>query len=463
MAGSPSVPPPRSIKDPILAARIEALQLLAAQISEHVMVLGPDLTILYANQAVWKSAPHRAGDGEPKCYETFSSDPEACRTCPATEVFQTETIRSASSDEEARACGIHQALPLQASEGRTQSVLVLLKPLSLPRNGAPGSAATADQVGSDRLGELIGRSVAMRRLFEMLRLVADSQATVLVQGESGTGKELVAKTVHRLSPRRDRPFIVVDCGALPETLLESELFGHVKGAFTGAIAGKEGLFEAANGGTLFLDEIADTSPQFQAKLLRVLQEGEVKPVGSTRSVKVDVRVISATNKDLFDLVKARAFREDLYYRLAVLPIALPALRERADDIPLLVRHFVESACIRHRRPLKEVTDEALHRLMEAPWPGNIRQLQHVVERAIVTSTEPRLTAADFFGASVSDVAETDLPSITRQAVRSAERARILEALRHADGNRVKAARLLNISRASLYNKLKAYGIEPSSF
>jgi two-component system response regulator AtoC len=300
----------------------------------------------------------------------------------------------------------------------------------------------------------------MRKLFEMIKLVADTHATVLLQGESGTGKELVARTIHELSSRRRRPFVVVDCGSLPETLLESELFGHVKGAFTGAVANKPGLFEAASGGTIFLDEIADTTPQFQAKLLRVLQEGEIKPIGSTRTIRVDVRVISATNKDLLALVKARMFREDLYYRLAVLPLFLPPLRERRDDIPLLVRQFVLAACRRHHRPVLEVTPQAMQALMEADWPGNVRELQHAVERAVVTAQGPRLGIEDFFRtAGTAESVRTDLRSVARTAAQRAERARIAQALRDAAGNKVKAAKLLGISRASLYNKLRDYEID----
>jgi sigma-54 interacting transcriptional regulator len=191
----------------------------------------------------------------------------------------------------------------------------------------------------------------------MIRLVADSSATVLIQGESGTGKELVAKTIHRTSYRRDKPFVVVDYGSLPETLLESELFGHVKGAFTGAHTSKRGLYEEADGGTIFLDEIPDTSATFQAKLLRVLQEGEIKRVGGNQPIKIDVRVISATNKDLVELVKAKAFRQDLYYRLAVLPLSLPPLRDRQEDLPLLVHHFVAASCKRHRQPIRQVSPD----------------------------------------------------------------------------------------------------------
>ncbi len=255
------------------------------------------------------------------------------------------------------------------------------------------------------------------------------------------------------------PFVTIACATLAEHLLESELFGHVKGAFTGAVANKKGLFEEASGGTIFLDEIADTSPQFQAKLLRVLQEGEIKPVGSNRPVKVDVRVISASNKDLTALVKTRVFREDLYYRLAVLPLIMPPLRDRRDDIPLLATHFVAAACRRHRRPAGTVTPEAMQALTEASWPGNVRELQHAIERAVVTAHAPRLTAQDFFTTAETAAAEpTDLRSVARTAAQGAERARIEQALCDAAGNRVKAARLLRISRASLYNKLRDYRI-----
>jgi len=297
----------------------------------------------------------------------------------------------------------------------------------------------------------------MHQLFEMMGLVADSTATVLLQGESGTGKELVAKTIHALSARRDHPFVVVDCGALPETLLESELFGHLKGTFTGAIANKRGLFEAAHGGTLFLDEIAETTPACQAKLLRVVQEGELKRVGGTHPIKVDVRIISATNKDLTALVRAHAFRQDLYYRLAVLPLQLPPLRERREDIPLLVRHFVAAACHRHRQPPRTISPDVLHAWTVAPWPGNVRELQHAIERAVVTTPGPQLPCPEL-GTRDADQGDRDLRSVSRRAVTHAEQARIRQALQQSEGNRVKTAKLLNISRASLYNKLRTYQI-----
>ncbi len=267
----------------------------------------------------------------------------------------------------------------------------------------------------------------------------------------------MAKTIHRTSYRRDKSFVVVDCGSLPETLLESELFGHVKGAFTGAHASKRGLFEEADGGTIFLDEIADTTATFQAKLLRVLQEGEIKRVGGNQPIKIDVRVISATNKDLVDLVKTKAFRQDLYYRLAVLPLSLPPLRDRQADIPLLVQHFVAASCKRHRQPVRQVSPDVMQALTQTSWPGNVRELQHYLERAVVTTTGPELSCKDIV-AMGSEPAGHDLRTIARGATRQAERTRILQALQQTGSNRAKAAKLLKISRASLYNKLRTYGM-----
>ena len=467
MAGSHSPPPPRyPFTDPILAARLEALKQLANGLTDRVAVMDRDHNVVYANDLAWGSAGRPPATSKPaKCYEAFIRLTDPCGTCPATKVFETREVRTitCASPGEGTACGMHQAFPLMSASGEVGSVLVLFhkrsdtailpNSVSLPRRGPVRPERTESQ-----LGDLVGESPIMQQLFDMIRLVADSVATVLIQGESGTGKELVARTIHQSSYRRDKPFVVVDCGALPETLLESELFGHVKGAFTGAGAAKSGLLEEADGGTVFLDEIADTSPTFQAKLLRVLQEGEIKRVGGTQPVKIDVRVISATNKDLTDLMKAKAFRQDLYYRLAVLPMYLPPLRERREDIPLLVSRFVDESCRRHRQPLRRVSDEALRALTAAPWPGNVRELQHYIERAVVTTTDAELSCADLL-ATESPVGDSDLRTVVRGAARQAERARILQALQQVSGNRVKAARLLKISRASLYNKLRDFGIQ----
>ena len=446
--------------DPIIAARIEAIKQLAEGLSDRVAVMDRSFNVVYANEAAWTvdqtQTTHRH---HAKCYEAFAHRTDPCGTCPATKVFEAPEVQcvSCSSGGDGTACGMRQAFPLADEKGVVASMLVLFKPTPRSQDRATPEDSIG-QVGSDGLGDLIGRSSIMRQLFDMTRLVADSSATVLIQGESGTGKELLAKTIHALSNRRDRPFVVVDCGSLPETLLESELFGHVKGAFTGAVANRRGLFEEADGGTIFLDEIADTTPTFQAKLLRVLQEGEIKPVGGTRSLKIHTRVISASNKDLAELVQAKTFRQDLYYRLAVLPLYLPALRERREDIPLLVQHFVAASCARHGQAVRQAAERTMRALSDAPWPGNVRQLQHYIERAVVTTAGPWLVCDDLLDVRTADEHES-LRSTSRGVVAQAERARIVDALERTAGNRLKAAKMLKISRASLYNKLRAYGIE----
>ena len=451
--------------DPILAARLEALRQLADGLTDRVAVMDRDLNVVYANDAAWTKDGGAATAGKPaKCYQAFVQLEDPCGTCPAESVFETREVRTVAcnSSGDGTACGMHQAFPLMSASGDVGSVLVLFHkasdPQTLPKSLLQQKLGRSRPERTEsRLGDLVGASSVMQQLFDLIRLVADSSATVLIQGESGTGKELVARTIHQASYRRDKPFVVVDCGALPETLLESELFGHVKGAFTGAAGAKPGLFEEADGGTIFLDEIADTSPTFQAKLLRVLQEGEIKRVGGTQPIKIDVRVISATNKDLNDLVKAKAFRQDLYYRLAVLPVHLPPLRERRADIPLLVSKFIADSCQRHRQELRQVSEEAMRALTAAPWQGNVRELQHYIERAVVTTTHPELTCTDLVNLK-SHAEPLDLRSVGRDAARQAERARILQALQQTSGNRMKAARLLKISRASLYNKLHDFGI-----
>ena len=416
--------------------------------------------IVYANEAAWVVDQGKNTRGRhARCYEAFAHRTDPCDTCPAIKVFEAPEVQCVSclGAGDGTACGMQQAFPLTDQSGAVTSMLVLFESASNAIHGTrPTDASTLPT--TDRLGDLIGQSPIMQQLFDMTRLVADSSATVLIQGESGTGKELLARTIHALSQRNQQPFVVVDCGALPETLLESELFGHVRGAFTGAVVNKRGLFEEADGGTVFLDEIADTTPTFQAKLLRVLQEGEIKPVGGIRSMKIHARVISASNKDLAEQVKGKMFRQDLYYRLAVLPLYLPALRERRDDIPLLVQHFVAASCARHHQAIRTIDETTMRALCQAPWPGNIRELQHYIERAVVTTIGPSLVCADLAAREgVPD--DESLRSASREAVTQAERIRIVDALKKTAGNRLKAAKLLKISRASLYNKLRAYCIE----
>src|SRR5499433_3282086 len=243
-------------------------------------------------------------------------------------------------------------------------------------------------------GQMIGSSPAYRRMLSLVEQIADSSATILIQGESGAGKELVARTIHERSGRRAGPFVAVNCAALPETLLESELFGYEKGAFTGAAGRKEGRFELADGGTLFLDEVADLSPVTQPKILRVLQEGEFDRLGGTRSIKIDVRLVAASNQDLAQLVKERRFREDLFYRLNVITVHVPPLRERREDIPLLAQHFLRVYAAKNNRRLEGLTDDALKRLEAYAWPGNVRELENVIERGVVLARGSQMDVAD---------------------------------------------------------------------
>ena len=308
--------------------------------------------------------------------------------------------------------------------------------------------------------EIIGRSKALQALLRQVQLIAGSDSTVLLQGESGTGKELIARALHRSSPRRDLPFITLDCGTIPETLLESELFGYVKGAFTGANINKKGLWEEAHGGTLFLDEIGDIALTFQAKLLRVLQEGEIRPVGSTRRITVDTRIVAASNKDLKHEVRAQHFREDLYYRLAVVPLRVPPLRERREDIPLLVEHFVAKYCARNHQERKQLPPTILRQLIDASWPGNVRELEHTIERAVLLSPGPEI---DPESVMLDHIELDSAHPPTVQAISEAhalldnvEREKVRQALVQAGNNRVHAAKLLGISRSTLYEKLKRY-------
>ena len=298
--------------------------------------------------------------------------------------------------------------------------------------------------------ELVGQSAAMKRVFEAIETVGPTEATVLITGESGTGKELVARAIHAASPRRCNPLVVIHCGALTETLLESELFGHEKGAFTGAQYRKKGNFEIAEGGTVFLDEIGDISLKTQTDLLRVLQEREITRVGSNQPIKVDFRTVAATNKHLEQLIEEGKFRPDLYYRLNVFQIELPPLRERKEDIPLLVDHFVRKFSLSMNKRIVRVAPKAMDLLQRYDWPGNVRELENAVERAMVVAQEPEIHEDDF---------TLKLPSPTNGArtLEDAERLHILRVLEECGGNQTRAAEVLDIDRVTLHNKLKKYG------
>lgn len=312
-----------------------------------------------------------------------------------------------------------------------------------------------------RLNNIISQNYKMSRIFELIEAVADSKTTILMTGASGTGKSLLAKAIHFRSPRRDKPFVEVSCGALPETLLESELFGHVKGAFTGAISDKEGKFLAANGGTIFLDEISSASPAMQVKLLRVLQERQFEPVGSNRTITVDTRVILASNRDLAEEVKQGRFREDLYYRINVVAINLPPLAERIGDVPLLADHFLKQFCMTHNRRKLGLTDQALHCLQSYHWPGNVRELENVMERAVLLSKGPVIDIEDLPQQVVQN--SHRMGKYTHQSLKEAlegpERAIIRAALEANNWNRQQTAKALDINRTTLYKKMKRYGLE----
>jgi len=328
---------------------------------------------------------------------------------------------------------------------------------------AENRALRARVAGSNRM---VGESLLMRQLREQVAMAAPTNGRVLIFGENGTGKELVARTVHAMSRRRNNAFIEVNCAAIPEELIESELFGHVKGAFTGAVADRRGKFEAANHGTIFLDEIGDMSLKTQAKVLRVLQEQITEPVGSTTNVQVDVRVIAATNKDLVAEIKGGRFREDLYFRLNVIPIYVPPLRERAEDIPLLVDHFVSDFAIEYGRSAKTVDAAAMARLRAYRWPGNVRELRNVIERVVIMAPGEVITEQDLSflaGSFVADApSDEGAPAVPLYTARDQfEREYILKQLSLQQGNISRTAEALGVERSNLYRKMRAFGIVPS--
>lgn len=303
--------------------------------------------------------------------------------------------------------------------------------------------------------DIVGSSDAMREVFALIDKVAVTEASVLIQGESGTGKELVARSIHFNSPRAAKPFLAVNCGALPESLLESELFGHTKGAFTGAASDKKGLFRSADGGTIFLDEIGEMPQALQVRLLRALQEREVTPVGSSTPVKFDARIIAATNRDLEKEVDAGYFREDLFYRLNVIEMALPPLRERRQDIPALVRHFLSRAAEKQSTVEKPISDEAMSALRNYDWPGNVRELENAIERAFILSGD-EITVDDLTARIRRSTGTGDPHEGSRPSLEEVERRYVLETLENSGNDKVAAARILGIDLSTLYRKLKRY-------
>ena len=311
-----------------------------------------------------------------------------------------------------------------------------------------------------RLENIVGRSPQMLQVYKTIARVAETRSTVLIVGESGTGKELVARAIHFNSPRASKAFVAVDCSSLVETLLESELFGHVRGAFTGAVASKKGFFEEADSGTCFLDEIGDISLAMQAKLLRVLQEHEIKRVGGTETIKIDVRVVAATNKTLEQLVTEKKFREDLFYRLNVVTIQLPSLRDRPEDIPLLVDHFLRKYATENEKSVPRISPEVIDHLVRHPWPGNVRELENVIERAVALSRHSVILLEDLPRRLLMELSPMDTRSLPSQLPLSElEKLYIQKVLEETGGNKKKAAEILGIDRRTLYRMASRYGID----
>ena len=430
-------------------------------ISDGVFTVDMEWRVMSFNRAAEKitGVPRREALGRP-CAEVFKSSlcgPECAlhKTLKTARPIIGKSAYIVNADGERIPISISTAV-LKDADGKVTGGAEVFRDLS------EIDALRRELEGRVRVGELVSRSPVMQKLFEVLPAIAASPSTVLIQGETGTGKELVARTLHALSPRKDAPFVAVNCGALPDTLLESELFGYKKGAFTGAVKDKSGRFALAKGGTLFLDEIGDVSQALQVRLLRVLQERVYEPLGATRSEKADVRVVVATNRDLQQLCRDGAFREDLYYRINVVRVELPPLRKRKEDIPLLAEQFIARFNRLQNKTVGGLAPEALSLLMAHDWPGNVRELENVIERAFI------LCGAENIGLQHLPENLTRAKMTRTQAAASghikdtraiAEAQAIRLALERSNGNRQAAARALGIHKTTLFRKIKALGLE----
>lgn len=386
---------------------------------------------------------------------------------PETVVLVITAFATADSAVDAMKQGAYDYLtkPFQVDEVQ----LIIRNALEKRRLSAENILLKREMASQSSFAQLVGQSESMQKVFDVVRQVADAKSNVLICGESGTGKELVARAIHYNSARSSMPFVAVNCSAVPETLLESELFGHMKGSFTGAMANKAGLFEVANGGTIFLDEIGDTTPAIQVKLLRVIQEREFRRVGGSQDIKVDVRVVAATNKDLEKAVAEGSFREDLYYRLDVIPIRLPPLRLRTGDIPILAEHFLGKFSQESGKPAPVLTPEAMHVLLGHEWRGNVRELENLIERVVTFSTGASVSDEDIRGwlhravtAQQQQGVPTDLPEDgldLEGLINGIEKDLLLKALERAMWVKKKAARLLRLNTRSFRYRLEKYAIK----
>ena len=386
---------------------------------------------------------------------------------PETVVLIITAFATADSAVEAMKQGAYDYLtkPFQVDEVQ----LIIRNALEKRRLTTENMLLKREMASQSSFAQLVGQSEAMQKVFDVVRKVADSKSNVLICGESGTGKELVARAIHYNSARSAHPFVAVNCSAVPETLLESELFGHMKGSFTGAISNKAGLFEIANGGTIFLDEIGDTTPTIQVKLLRVIQEREFRRVGGNQDIKVDVRVVAATNKDLEKAVAEGSFREDLYYRLDVIPIRLPPLRMRTGDIPLLVNHFLERFSKESGKPKPMIGPEAMPVLLGHEWRGNVRELENLIERVVAFSTEGAVTDAEVRGWLHRPATQLQQPAMPLDLtdegldleglINGIEKDLLLKALERSKWVKKKAARMLRLNTRSFRYRLEKYAIK----
>jgi two-component system response regulator HydG len=376
---------------------------------------------------------------------------------PLTEVIVMTAYGTIESAVEAMRLGAHDYIQKPFTE---QELLVKVqKALERRRLAGEVTLLAAEFRERYRFENIIGRSGAIREVLGRIVRIAPTDATVLITGESGTGKELVARAIHANSKRADRPFVTVNCAAISETLLESELFGHVRGAFTGAVSARRGLFEEADGGTFFFDEIAETSPSFQAKLLRAIQEGEIRRLGDSRTLRIDIRIIAATNQDLQVAIREKRFRQDLYYRLNVARFVLPPLRERREDIPLLVDHFLEKYCRKMQRRVT-LAEGVRDYLVDYRFTGNVRELENMIEQGVALATDGLIRREDIIVVD-SPVASRPSGRLMQDVVDEAEAAAIQNALREVDGNKEKAAEMLGLSPTTLWRKMKRLNIEVS--